>query len=354
MNRTVGVCGYSSSGSSAFIDFLREFDETQILDNFEFQLVHLPDGLEDLEFHVRNYHHYKSSIIAINRFRKFIKTINFMPASGEEIDKITDVFLKKIIQYSCNSSGFYTDRYIHSKLEKLALKLIKKIFRKKKTNKIYYTFKKQFSYKMELSIMSKDFDEASKRFVSDILDAMGRKYQSPGGVIVLDQAFETCNPVKSFKFFENPIALIIDRDPRDNYLFTKNFLQPRGVGNIIPCDNVDDYIKYFRLVRQCPPDLRERGDIIFLNFEELVYDYENTTKKVADFVGVTKHAHKGEFFKPTHSRNNSQLFRKYNGFESDIKKIEKELSEYIFPFENYPDIEPEGGMFWGSQKKKRR
>jgi len=105
--------------------------------------------------------------------------------------------------------------------------------------------------------------------------------------------------VKSFKFFENPIAIIVDRDPRDHYLFTKNFLQPRGLLNLIPCDNVDDYIKYFRLVRQSPPDLRGRDDVIFFNFEELVYDYENTAKKVAEFIGegITQHIHKGEYFK---------------------------------------------------------
>jgi hypothetical protein len=100
--------------------------------------------------------------------------------------------------------------------------------------------------------------------------------------------------------------------------------------------------------------LRERDDVIFFNFEELVYDYENTSKRVAEFVGVTERIHKGEYFKPSHSRNNTQLFKKYTGFESDIKKIEKELPEYIFPFENYPDIEPEGGMFSGSQRRKRR
>jgi hypothetical protein len=200
--------------------------------------------------------------------------------------------------------------------------------------------------------MPEEFDEAAKIFIYDILDSMDKSFRNYE-ITVIDQAFIAYNPVKSFKFFENPVAIISDRDPRDHYLFAKCFLRPRGFC-YIPCDSVDEYIKYYRFMRRSHPDIRERKDVIFFNFEELVYNYENTAKKVIDFIGVKQHIHKGKYFKPTHSRNNTQLFRKYNGFESDIKKIERELPEYLFHFENYPDIEAEGGMFWGSQRKKKR
>ena len=101
-------------------------------------------------------------------------------------------------------------------------------------------------------------------------------------------------------------------------------------------------------------DLRERKDVMLLHFEELIYNCEDTTKKIADFVEVKNHVRKGECFKPAHSRNNSQLFKKYSGFEDDIKKIEKELPEYLFPFEKYPDIKSEGKMFWGCQPNKKK
>jgi hypothetical protein len=109
--------------------------------------------------------------------------------------------------------------------------------------------------------MSNKFDVAAKEYISSVLDSIGRKHNH---ITVLDQPFEGCNPIKSFKYFENPKAIVVDRDPRDHYLFVKNFLRPRGKqGYQIPCDNVDDYIKYFRLVRQKLPCLNERDDVIF-------------------------------------------------------------------------------------------
>jgi hypothetical protein len=200
--------------------------------------------------------------------------------------------------------------------------------------------------------MPESFLSASRDFICDILSAMGKKENL---VTVLDQPFEGCNPVKSFKFFENPKAIIVDRDPRDLYLFIKYFLRPRGrEGYQVPCDNVDVFIEYFRLSHKTPPDLRSRDDLLYINFESLIYDYDNTVKKIADFAGVFNHVHKQKYFKPARSKNNTQLFKKYSCYEADIKKIEKELPEYLFPFDDYPDIKPEGGMFWGSEVKKER
>ena len=352
MNKTVGVCGYVSTGSSAFSDFLREFDDAKVLDSIEFTLTYATDGLEDLEYHVKNYHKINQSVVAIDRFRKFMKKPSHNRITENKVEKITNDFLNKIIQYSWNLMGYATivDSYVLSREKNFAKKCISKLVKILRFNTLINMPGILFPYKMEVSIMPEEFDKASKVFISDILDAMGREQNR---VTVLDQPFEACNPIRSFKFFDNPKVIISDRDPRDHYLFAKNFLRPRGF-DFIPCDNVDDYIKYFRFVRKSPPDSRDRNDVIFFNFEELVYDYENTAKKIANFAGVTQHAHKGKYFKPTHSRNNTQLFKKYSGFESDIKKIERELPEYIFRFENYPDIESEGGMFYGSQNRKRR
>jgi len=181
---------------------------------------------------------------------------------------------------------------------------------------------------------------------------MGRK---PNHLTVLDQPFEGCNPVKSFKYFENPKAIIVDRDPRDLYLYVKNYLRPRGrEGFQIPCDNVNIFIKYFHLVHKTPPNIKNRDDLLYLNFESLIYDYENTVKKVSDFAGLKNHVFKGKYFKPAHSRNSTELFKKYTGFASDIRIIENELSDYLFPFDKYPEVKAEGGMFWGSQNRKER
>jgi hypothetical protein len=173
-------------------------------------------------------------------------------------------------------------------------------------------------------------------------------------VNVIDQPFEPSNPLPAFKYFDMPKAIIVDRDPRDVYLFGKNFLKKaRGVV-LYPVDDVESFISWYKAVRTSPDKLlHEREDCLFINFEELIYDYENAVKKVSEFCGIKEWGHKGEFFKPNWSRNNTQLFNKYKGFEKDIAKIEMELPEFIFHFHNYPDTISEGEMFFGSQSRRK-
>jgi hypothetical protein len=269
----------------------------------------------------------------------------------KKLNKIIDNYFDKIIQLSWKGHG-YADVLVRPPLEIFIKRCLFKTAKILRFNQLSRLYNLLYPHNISISIMPGCFDSASGEFISDILDAIGRE---PDKVTVLDQPFEGCNPVKSFKFFDNPKAIIVDRDPRDLYLFVKKFLRPRGrEGYQIPCANADEFIKYTRLMHQTPPDLHSNNDLLFINFESLIYDYENTIKKISNFTGLTDHAHKGKYFKPAHSRNNTQLFKKYGGFEDDIKKIESELSEYLFPFDKYPDITPEGGMFWGSQNKKEK
>ena len=73
MKSIVGVCGYFSSGSSAFVDLLHEFDETQVFDNLNFNIIKASDGLMDLEHQLSSYRYHKVSVIAIQRFRSLLK-----------------------------------------------------------------------------------------------------------------------------------------------------------------------------------------------------------------------------------------------------------------------------------------
>jgi hypothetical protein len=345
MIKTVGVCGYGSTGSSAVVDLLHEFDETQIFIH-EFIIAHRQNGLEDLEYFLKKYRNLK----AVKQFIKFVMNYQFLTPYGKKriiniseisVSKELDDFLNRILS---NSHGYNYKSCIDAYFSKsnYIKRIIRKMLRMCRINTNIYS-------KFNLDVVRNDFDDAAKLFVLDILNVFGINYNlDEKEIVVLNQPFQSYDPVKSFKFFENPRAVIVSRDPRDHYLFNKYFLSQRVPFSVAPT-NVDDYIRHFRY--NCIPsqNLRERKDIMFLNFEELVYDCDNTTKKIADFLGIKKQIHKGEYFKPTHSRNNTQLSKKYAGCEDDIKKIEKELSEYIFPFENYPDIEPEGGMFYNCQ-----
>ena len=64
----IGVNGYGYSGSGAVIDLLKEYKEIQVLDKFEFQWLHQPDGIFDLEYQVVENKGRQNSNAALQRF----------------------------------------------------------------------------------------------------------------------------------------------------------------------------------------------------------------------------------------------------------------------------------------------
>ena len=69
----VGVCGCGYTGSGAYVDLLKEYEECNVFDDFELTIAYVPDGLKDLEYHlVIQPNRFMSSDVAIRRFIKFI------------------------------------------------------------------------------------------------------------------------------------------------------------------------------------------------------------------------------------------------------------------------------------------
>jgi len=103
---TIGTCGFCSTGSSAVSDYLKEFDENQVLDSIEFTIAYLPDGPCDLEYHLTQHIiRDDSSSIAIPRFRRYMnKYKSCFVSNGKltsyEYDELVSAYLNKFIQIS--------------------------------------------------------------------------------------------------------------------------------------------------------------------------------------------------------------------------------------------------------------
>ena len=195
---------------------------------------------------------------------------------------------------------------------------------------------------MEFSISPDDFVLHTRNYVMNILREAGAK---EGHNIVLDQPYSGNYPQKSFDYFDNPVAIVVDRDPRDNYLFAKKFLLHKG--RSIPSESVEKFVVYYRNMRENMPYKQEDARVLRLNMESMIYDYEETAQKVIDFCNLKEWSNPRTIFEPTLSINNTQVFKRYPEYEADIRYIERELSEYLFPFEKYGDVNTSGKMFYG-------
>ncbi len=344
----IGSCGYGATGSSVLTDLLREYDDIQVFDNFEFVLSYRVDGLEDLEYHVmKQYAKNLSGDYAIKRFLKMAQCyktpfIN-KPCDGKLFYKLSKEFIDEILQLSymgVDTADVLTGNVIRNFFAFASKKILMPKIVEKITRKTSYIWPCR---KMYFSVEPDNFYDAAKKYTNKILAAMGADLSRP---VCLDQPFEGNCPENSFPFFEDPYAIVIDRDPRDLFLAGKYTRDPNF--KFSPKTNADDFIIYYKNMRKHRTD-NER--VLRLCFEDFIYKYDDTVKIVEKFIGLGTHIRKKEFFDPSNSINNTQLIRLHPNDEEDICKIEKELEEYLYPFEDFGNVKFEGKPFDGASRK---
>lgn len=352
----ISTCSFGSSGSSAVSDYLHECEGTHVMDKLEFTLATMVDGLEDLEFQLMLKNpRQASSIYAIQRFKKAA----MHHAKGWEIrtgiprhrtEEIIDEFIDNITQVKYIGFSPMIDKKhseflrVHVGTSLIRNRIIAKLERKKiiKDNIDFYPLDT-----VRMSVHPENFYEEAQKMINTLLKEMKVDLNKK---VVLDQAFMGSDPIKSMKFYEDSYAVVVDRDPRDMYIFAKKVLLSKG--RFMPTDTVENFIEYYRLLRSGDSYRFENERVLRLRFEDMVYNYEATTKRIDDFLHVVN-TNKKSIFVPEMSAANTNLIRKFPEFAADIAKIEQALPEYLFDFDKYEPIDNGGKMFFGKSPLNR-
>lgn len=344
----IGSCGYGATGSSVLTDLLREYDNVQVYDTFEFVLSYRVDGLEDLEYHLmKQYAKNSSGDYAIKRFLEMSKCyktplIN-KPCDGNTFYNLSKHFIDEILQTSyrgVDTADMLSGSVLRNILAFASKKIIMPKIIEKVTKKPAYIWPCRKQY---YSIEPDCFYEAAREYTNSIFKAMGADLSKP---ICLDQPFEGNSPENSFKFFDNPYAIVIDRDPRDLFLAAKYSKDPNF--KFLPRDDVRKYIIYYKNMRK-RKSYNER--ILSLHFEDLIYNYDDSISKIEKFLSLGEHKRPKEIFNPNRSINNTQLIRLHPEDKDNIQLIETELKEFLYPFEKFGKVKFEGKPFDGAARK---
>ena len=301
----IGVCGYGYSGSGAILDMLREMDSCCCLfPDQEFLLPYTPGGIQDLEYQLMERKtRYLASDAAIKRFIRLVRSMEsprsmYRKSAPGKLQTTSKAFISKITQVTWNGT-YYNDTWKHDLPNQFGIRVGNRVI--KLYEKIFDT-KKRIKGKMYLSV--------AREYIHQVITDLGYDWNKH---ILLNQPFDVHAPKQSMKYFDNPFAIIVDRDPRDIYVLAKKYLKREG--SFIPSDKVEDYILYHRLVRtKCEKE--DEAKILRMSFEDLVYDYDKTALRIQNF-----------------SIENTQLFLKFPELAADIHQIEKALPEYLYPFE---------------------
>lgn len=347
----IGTCGFGSTGSSAVSDYLLEFADLQVLDQIEFTWVSGVDGLIDLDYHL-NHPHTRTgdSIYAIHRFRKKMQELRKKYKKKGKIDseifeESIEKFLASVIQVKWN---WYVGEPKNIFEKYVGISLMRNRFIPLVERKLKRQINCWPMQEVALSVFPENFESAARMHVKEMLIAMGADFSKP---IVLDQPFAGNNPQACFKFYENPYAIVVDRDPRDNYVFAKTKLVSTGTTHLMPIDTVEDFVKYYRALRDNQPYKEKHDRILSIKFEDMVYHYDEITKVIRDFLHLPENPNPKSIFNPDDSMANTQLWKRFPQFAKDVEYIERELPEYLFDYTGCPEPDASKKMFKGKSPK---
>lgn len=319
------VAGYGWSGSSAVVDLLKEFD-TCWGQNNEFRVVTDPYGIHDLHHSIVDNWDMLNIDIAIKDFCWHMEHLNYVSGKfsfkkglgyktvfDNNFWQSTNNFLEKLISYKYSSHWFFLD-YKKDGIKLIVSRILEKM-------RIYED-------KMYFSCVSdKEFCEYAQEYIDELFRPLIRsdsiKY------VILDQGVHVQNYSKQMKYIRNSKLVVVDRDPRDIYadLVQGKYLIGRELAK---SHDVMKYVELHRAYRQNQSEIKNDPNVLFIQFEDLVYHYENVVPQIADFLNLKlqDHAHVNVFFDPEISKNNIGIWKRILS-EQEKQVIEAELGEYI-------------------------
>lgn len=325
--KKIACVGYHYTGAGVIDDLFRECDNVfQGEYEAEMRFLHDPDGVSDLEYHLVNNPHRLSSGLAIKRFMSYAKknARQINRVVGKDWEALATSYAENLAQIKYHG---YTpgDLLFLTTIEKLEFfigrvlnKFLPMFLRKPKDSNMLPTVVTYYS-----RLEEHEFLEHTILFVENVCEKANKEGKE---YIMLDQFIGSNNPERYLRYVNDIKVIIVDRDPRDVYV-SRIMVNDK----VLPKDP-HDFCTYYKGIRK-----RTGGtpnNCLEINFEDLIYHYEYSVKRVLDFVGIgeSHHIHSGEHFNPEVSCLGTQLWEKYPQYSGAVSVIEKELKEYLYRY----------------------
>lgn len=350
--KIITCAGYGGTGSSAVTDYLSEFSNITVLGpTVELQLLSEPGGFYELENALTSGNQLLVDT-AIHRFLNLYRDFKrrFPHIINTDVDKLLDIFFKElnIVKWYGGWYGSMQERqtYLQTLLQTMSeasfyaqIKKIKYLLYEPDTTPWQPTFYpgrvQYYGY-----VTSKIFSDAAKHFWDGFCNLLcNANMQSD--YFMIDHLFPPNENTRYSAYISDVKTIVIDRDPVDLYL--GNFLV--WGERWIPTNDIDTYIDWYKQTRMHrKKEMVDSNKYLFVNFESMVFEYENTSKKIKDFLSLDEitHTNKKKKFVPSQSIVNTFLEKRFDyasvfNVSAAIEKIKLELGEYCFDFSRYCD-----------------
>lgn len=335
--KIITCASYHGTGSSAITDFFEEFSNCSSIGKYEMRFIHDPAGIRDLEYNLIENNNRFNTSNAIKDFKKFTHYINgnmvrkgYRNYMGKNFINLSDKYIDNITELVSNTYWYY-DEYKRGELIRFLSAIFRRIYGlfNDITEKSVTKFLGEKSY---YSAIDKDkFYKYTKEYITQILKCANTNNTE---YVMVDQLLPPSNIQQYLPYFDYIKVFVVDRDPRDLFILSHRYWKT----DIIPQKDVAEFCKWYEIIRRH----RKREEIntkysMFVQFEDLIYKYDEMRTKLIKFVGmdIKNHIKPKTKFDPAVSMNNTNLKLKYPEYKKEMAYIENNLKEYLYDFPSY-------------------
>ena len=328
----ITTTGNYGTGSSAITDLLKECENVSCKSDYEIRFLHDPDGIGDLEYHMfgdTNRHTTSHAIKSFLRAQKDLDQVwifkRYRKYFGPKFMEYTNEYVNNIVSLSYNGS-WHWDRYEKGHLYYVFTAILHRIclalpFH---MNIMDALSRREVAY---LGITDHEkFLDYTRQYVDKIallLNPENKPY------VVMDQLFPPSNFEKYLRFVNDVRVVLVERDPRDIFLLEKYIWK----GNVVP-KNVKDFCEWYKWTRSLYRRVELPEQVMLVQFEDLIFKYEETIAKVLQHCQIEQKAHvdQRKYFNPERSKMNTCLWNKFPEAKENIVFIEQDLKDYLYHF----------------------
>ena len=338
----IAVTGYFATGSGAVYNLLQEYRSIDDggMSAYEHIFLYDVNGVFDTINRILYANSLYHSNAAINDFRREMRRLNdtdfgwfggYRYRCGDRFMDIIEEFICDITEYRIDRDWYNTFQCRKHTPERILKDSAKVLFGRKKPDHTFGTeIQMAPDNRGEYSFASAEkLQAAAKKLICNYIGIM---YPDHGERTVLLNHMVQPPYVHHLQDYtpEELKLIIVDRDIRDQYILNK-YTDVRG-GNTYPSDP-DAFVRFIRSYRATErPVSSER--ILRIQFEDLVYHYDGTVRRIEEFIGLRPedHVNPGTLLVPQRSIKNTQLFAMCEQWRDEVEYIARELPDMVYEF----------------------
>lgn len=345
--KIVSSTGHGFTGSTAITDLLSEYSCIQScsVPSYELKFFHDPQGILYLYNNIVQSKIPSAKNVAVNQF--YDKCVGWANEGTKmNYEKFFHGhFLEATDRYLTKMGGdkfCYVYDYSHmNRIQRFATRLINKknaiissMFVTKKYGENHVKPSVRYAEKRRAYMYYIDreqFCKLTKEYFNELFGQIADKEYFNIHELIPNHMIDECS-----LFFDDLYIIRTDRDPRDVYLNAKYKAETVD----FPVYDVKVFCNYYRYTRELLKEAlkkEQKKEVLFVQFEDLVYKYEETVARIERFLDIASETHvraKTRFI-PELSVKNCNLKQEYAEVERDnIQYIERELKEWIYDFDS--------------------